>query len=492
MKLVFVLVSSLCLLSKADEISNRRFPDDFLIGVASASYQIEGAWNEDGKGENIWDRFTHEDPSRIVDKSNGDIACDSYHLYKEDVALIKAVGLDFYRFSISWSRILPTGYADSVNIAGVNYYKNLIKELKDNGIEPMPALYHWDLPQPLQEIGGWLNETIVDIFADYAKLCYQLFGDDIKTWFTINEPRQVCLGGYEGGGGPPGIRSPGVGVYNCAYNLIKAHAKAFHIYDDEFRPKQNGRISMIIDETWYEPGSDSDADKEAAERDILFIFGLYADPIFKGNWPQVVIDRIAMRSKGEGLEKSRLPEFTPEEQTYIAGTADFLALNHYTTHMVNASTVEPEFGGPSFGKDINVIEWDLDNWETAGAGWFKIVPWGLRKLLVWLYNYYQTEIFVTENGLSDNNGTMTDDHRIKFLQTYLTALLQAIYEDGVNVTGYTYWSIIDDWEWTGGYTSKMGFYAVDFNSTERTRTPRKSADYFTNVMKTRCLVDSCV
>lgn len=199
----------------------------------------------DGKSESIWDRFAHERPEIITDGSNLDIAADSYHKYKEDVSFVKAVGMDSYRLSIAWARILPSGYPDSLNYLGVQYYKNLFQELKDNNIEPLVTLYHWDLPQVLEEtIGGWLNETTADLFAEYARICYQLFGDDIKLWITLNEPKQVCGGGYGGGWGAPGVVSPGELEYVCTRNVLLAHAKAWHIYDDEFRQTQKGKLCI--------------------------------------------------------------------------------------------------------------------------------------------------------------------------------------------------------------------------------------------------------
>ena len=251
------------------EFTTKRFPKNFLFGVATSAYQIEGAWNEDGKGENIWDRYLHEKPS-TASFQNGDIACDSYHKYLEDVQLLKYLGVNYYRFSLSWSRILSTGYVNKVNQAAVDYYKNLINALKENKIEPFVTLYHWDLPQPLQDIGGWPNPLLVDHFADYARLAFALFGDDVKNWMTFNEPKQTCQYGYGYGLFSPGYASDGIGSYLCAHTIIKAHAKAYHIYDKEFRSQQNGRISFVIDTPWYEPGSDSDQDKEAAERKLQF------------------------------------------------------------------------------------------------------------------------------------------------------------------------------------------------------------------------------
>ncbi|XP_023312165.1 myrosinase 1-like [Anoplophora glabripennis] len=269
---VLVLVFSLFYVGLADdEINSRYFPKNFKFGVANAAPQIEGGWNEDGKTESIWDHFVHTHPEKIVDRSTLDIACDSYHKYKEDVAMVKAMGLDYYRLSIAWARILPTGYPDKVNQAGVRYYKNLFAELKAVNVEPMVTLYHWDLPQTLEDqLGGWLNETVADLFAEYARLCFELFKDDVKMWITINEPKQVCQAGYGTGYLAPGVVSNGVGEYICARNVILAHAKAYHIYDDEFRATNQGRIAMVIDTSWSEPGSDSEEDQEAAERMLQF------------------------------------------------------------------------------------------------------------------------------------------------------------------------------------------------------------------------------
>lgn len=201
---------------------------------------------------------------------NGDVACDSYHKYMEDVEMLKYLEVNHYRFSLSWSRILPTGLVNKINQPGVNYYKNLIAALKHEGIEPFVTLYHWDLPQPLLDLGGWPSPLLVDYFADYARLAFELFGDDVKYWMTFNEPHQTCQSGYGYGINPPGYISNGVGNYLCAHTILKAHAKAYHIYDEEFRAKQNGRVSIVVDAYWYEPASDSDQDKEAAERALQF------------------------------------------------------------------------------------------------------------------------------------------------------------------------------------------------------------------------------
>ncbi|KAJ8930753.1 hypothetical protein NQ314_016414 [Rhamnusium bicolor] len=401
MKSVLVFVACLLATSYGDDpyvINNRSFPDTFLFGTATASYQVEGAWNEDGKGENIWDHLTHTRPELIADRGNGDIACDSYHKYKEDVALLEGLGVNHYRFSISWSRILPKGFAYKVNDVGVAYYKNLIKELKDKGIEPMVTIFHWDTPQPIHEAGGFASEFVVDYFADYARLCFQLFGDDVKYWLTFNEPKQICHEGYGDAHKAPAVVSPGIGEYLCTHNVLKAHAKAYHIYDEEFRAKQKV-----------------------------------------------------------------------------------------------ADVPEPEIGNPSWEDDTAAPEFQDPSWQGAASDWVKVTPWGMRKLLRWIKaTYNDPAIIITENGYSDN-GTYGDDSiRQNYYQTFLSNIRDAMEFDKVNVFGYTVWSLLDNMEWMMGYTEKFGLHHVDFNSPNRTRTEKPAAQYYRKVVKTRCLVDTCV
>ncbi|KAJ8943036.1 hypothetical protein NQ318_022580 [Aromia moschata] len=352
-------------------INTKYFPDDFLFGVATASYQVEGAWNEDGKGENIWDYLTHLNPAVIKDRSNGDIACDSYHKYKEDVALLKDLGVNHYRFSLSWSRILPKGFAYQINELGVQYYKNLIKELKDNGIEPLITIFHWDTPLPVHEAGGWTSEFVIDYYADYARLCFELFGDQVKYWLTFNEPKQTCEQGYGSGEKAPFIQSHGIGEYLCTHNLLRAHAKAWHIYDEEFRASQNGNVGITLDTPWFEPNTTSEADLAASERILQFMFGWYANPIFNGDYPDIMKTRVAERSKQEGFSSSRLPEFTQEEIDYINGTFDFLGLNHYSSYMIS-DMPEPEIGAPSWENDTAVLYWQDPSWTPSASDWIVV------------------------------------------------------------------------------------------------------------------------
>lgn len=243
--------------ASGETLNSNSFPEDFLFGVATAAYQIEGAWNEDGKGENIWDTLTHDHPEYIQDNSTGDIACDSYHKVEEDIALIKNLGVDFYRFSLSWSRILPKGYSYKVNKAGIAYYNKLIDGLIENGIEPMVTLYHWDLPKDFQDLGGWPNELIADYFEDYAKVAFDYFGDRVKYWITFNEPYNVCYQGYGDTKKAPALNMTGFADYLCTHTVLKAHARVYHLYNDTYKPTQKGsrnklmRIIIVLIGNWY-------------------------------------------------------------------------------------------------------------------------------------------------------------------------------------------------------------------------------------------------
>lgn len=226
-----------------------------------------------GKSESIWDHLTHRHPSPIRDESTGDIAANSYYNYKRDVEMIRELGLDFYRFSLSWTRILPTSFPDKINEAGVEYYNNLINEMLKYNIEPVITLYHWDLPQKLQELGGWTNPNIVDWFADYSRVCFELFGDRVKKWITVNEPREICYQGYAGATLAPLYNISGYADYMCGKNLLLAHAKVYHVYDQEFRLKIGGNIFITLSATWYEAETEEHA--EAVKDSIIFEVRLF-------------------------------------------------------------------------------------------------------------------------------------------------------------------------------------------------------------------------
>uniref|UniRef100_A0AAR5P464 Cytosolic beta-glucosidase n=1 Tax=Dendroctonus ponderosae TaxID=77166 RepID=A0AAR5P464_DENPD len=499
-----LLISSFCVFfcfsASADEviINKNPLPEGFTLGVATAAFQIEGAWDEGGKGEQVWDWFMHTYPEKIENGANGDVACDSYHKWEEDVQLLKDLGVNHYRLSISWARILPDGLANNytINQEGVQYYRKLFEALLENGITPYVTMYHWDLPIPLQELGGWLNPIIADHFANYARICYQLYGDIIKNWITLNEPHTYCVLGYGSGYHAPGYVLPATGIYQCAYTSVLAHAKAYHIYNDEFRADQQGRVTIVIDSSWMEPITDTEKNVEAVQRMFDFSVGLYAHPIYVGNWPERVINIVDARSTLEGYSSSRLPPFTDEEIEYIKGTFDFFCLNSYSTYLIEHinnwdEMIDPN--GASFDLDAGV-SYSFDPSWPSDVNWVSRVPQGFRKILNYVYNTFgQPEIVVTENGWAQNLTTvgLDDQDRITYLKQYLSALLDAVYEDGVNVTGYTAWSILDNLEWAHGYEQKLGLVEVDFSSPERTRTPRASYYWYQTVTRNRCLVENC-
>uniref|UniRef100_A0A1B6D5W8 beta-glucosidase n=2 Tax=Clastoptera arizonana TaxID=38151 RepID=A0A1B6D5W8_9HEMI len=457
----------------------------FLFGTASASYQVEGAWNANGKGENIWDRLVHTKPETVVDKDTGDVACDSYHKYKEDVQLIKYIGFDFYRFSISWSRVLPTGEDNVINQDGISYYNNLINELLENGIQPLVTLYHWDLPQPLQDLGGWLNPLMAEYFECYARVIFSHFGDRVKWWITINEPSEI-ISGYSNAGYAPYLDLHGTGDYLAAHTLIRAHAKAYHLYDKEFRKSQNGKVSITINSMWNEPLTPTSRDKDACERAMQFELGLFGHPIYskKGDYPEIVREVVDKNSADEKRSRSRLPSFTSEEIKEIRGTFDFFGLNHYTSRYVTPGLEGPI---PSLIRDSGVIKSCDPNWPTAKSSWLKVVPWGFRKLLQWIKEEYDNPpVLITENGFSSSKAP-NDTDRISYHFDYLTEMSLAIKEDQCNVIGYTVWSILDNFEWMRGYSERFGLYYVDFTNQDRPRIPKQSVEFFKSLCQTRTI-----
>ncbi|XP_041974777.1 myrosinase 1-like [Aricia agestis] len=463
---------------------------NFKFGVATAAYQVEGAWNVSGKGESIWDRYTHERPDRIFDHQTGDVAADSYHLVEEDVRLLVDLGVQFYRFSISWPRILPSGFSNKINPDGVRYYNKLLDLLNQHNILPVVTMYHWDLPQTLQQLGGWTNPLIADHFVSYARVLFENFGPRVKTWLTFNEPLSFCQGGY-GGIEAPGFGASGTDDYLCAHTVLRAHGMVFRMYDREFRKKQQGNVGITLDFSWPEPLTTSKNNQIAAEIFRQFSLGWFAHPIFSetGDYPPIMRKRIDYISKHQHFPRSRLPKFTPQEVEMIKGSADFLGFNHYTTYLVEKN-YQPIPAQPSFDYDIGGIKTQKDDWPKSNSTWLKVVPWGFRKALNWVRKAYNNPpIIVTENGVSTRPGTQ-DLRRINYIEGYLKALHSAIYVDGCDVRGYTYWSLIDNFEWTRGFSERFGLYEVDYASPNKTRTKRLSAAYIAKVAKTRCLPQS--
>ncbi|KAL4705020.1 hypothetical protein ACJJTC_009808 [Scirpophaga incertulas] len=466
----------------------RRFPEDFLFGTATAAYQIEGGWNADGKGENIWDYVTHNTPTVITDASNGDVAADSYNNYKRDVQMMRELGLDAYRFSISWARILPDGFSNNVNEAGVKFYNNYINEMIKYNIEPIVTLYHWDLPQKLQELGGFANPLFSDWFEDYARVAFDHFGDRVKLWITFNEPREICYEGYASDTKAPVLNSSAVGAYICAKNLILSHAKAYHAYNNDFKSNQGGECGITISVNWYGPLTDSKDDAMAAELRRQAEWGLYAEPIFssEGDFPKELSRKIALKSAEQGYSRSRLPSLTDDEKDFVKGSFDFFGVNHYTSLLVSASEYKQEFIVPSMLDDVGAFTYVPEEWPKAASYWLRLAPNSIYNALSHLRNKYgNIKFIITENGWSSGpSGGLIDDDRVRYYRAALESVLDCL-DDGINIKGYMAWSLLDNFEWNEGYLERFGLYEVDFEDPARPRTPRKSAFVYKQIIKSR-------
>ncbi|XP_010257423.1 PREDICTED: beta-glucosidase 12-like [Nelumbo nucifera] len=472
-----------------------KFPSDFVFGTASASYQYEGAANEGGRGSCIWDTFTHTYPGKIKDGSNGDVAIDFYHRYKEDVGIMKEMGLDAFRFSISWSRILPNGkLSGGMNREGITFYNNLINELLSKGIQPFATLFHWDLPQALEdEYGGFLNAKIVDDFRDYAELCYKEFGDRVKHWITLNEPSTFSSSGYATGTFAPGRCSSwlnrnctggnsGTEPYAVAHNQLLAHAAAVKVYKEKYQASQKGKIGITLVAPWFVPFSDDQSSKDAARRAMDFVFGWYTDPLTYGDYPD------SMRA----LVGNRLPKFSQDRSIAVKGSFDFLGLNYYSAaYAANASTSNSV--PASYLIDSRVTLTSQRNGvpigPKSGSDWLYVYPRGIRDMLLYVKaRYNNPTIYITENGVSEvDNSTLTleealrDDLRIDYHRRHFCFLQRAI-QEGVKVKGYFAWSLLDNFEWSSGYTVRFGINYVDYKDGLK-RYPKHSASWFKNFLQ---------
>ncbi|XP_027341441.1 beta-glucosidase 12-like [Abrus precatorius] len=475
-------------------LNRSSFPAGFVFGTASAAYQYEGAYREGGRGPSIWDTFTHKYPDKIQDRSNGDVANDEYHHYKEDVGIMKYMNLDAYRFSIAWSRILPKGkLSGGINKEGVKYYNNLINELLANGLQPFVTLFHWDLPQALEDqYGGFLSPHIVNDFQDYAELCFKEFGDRVKHWITLNEPWSFSNSGYATGSLAPGRCSKwlnpnctggdsGKEPYLVTHHQLLAHAGAVKVYREKYKVSQKGVIGITLVSHWFVPFSDNKLDKEAAERAIDFMFGWFMEPLTRGYYPQ------SMRS----LVGKRLPRFSKNQAKLIKGSFDFIGLNYYTTnYAANApqlSNARPNYLTDSLA-NLTTERNGIPIGPMAASTWLYVYPRGIRELLLYTQNKYNNPlIFITENGVDEFNDptlsleeALLDTFRVDYYYRHLFYLRSAI-RDGVNVKGYFAWSLLDNFEWSNGYTVRFGINFVNYTTLERY--PKLSAKWFKNFLR---------
>jgi beta-galactosidase len=453
------------------------FPDDFVWGAATSSYQIEGSALSDGKGPSIWDAFTMI-PGKVRNGDSGLVACDHYRRFREDVKLMADIGIKAYRFSISWPRVLPAGRGD-VNPDGLRFYSELVDELLAHDIEPWATLFHWELPLALQlEEDGWLSPHMPDLFADYARVCFDALGDRVKHWITLNEPWVTAILGHGQGLFAPG-RTSREEPYRVAHQLLRGHGRAVQVYRSEFQASQGGIIGIANNCDWREPASDSAEDREAAQRALEFYVGWFADPIWLGEYPESMRERVG----------DRLPRLTDEDVELIHRSSDFFGLNHYNTALV-AHGIDPQHPPAPFANVGLVEDQDLTctldpSWETTTMGW-AVVPDGCTKLLRWIdHRYGHPPIIITENGRASDDrlvsGQVDDSERIAYLDRYIAACRQAIAE-GVDLRGYFVWSLFDNFEWALGYSQRFGLVHIDYDSLERI--PKSSALWYGRAIAT--------
>lgn len=439
------------------------FPEGFEWGTAAASYQIEGAWNKDGKGESIWDRFTHI-PGNIADGTNGDVACDFYHLYEEDIKIAKQLGLQVYRFSISWPRIYPDGVGE-INRKGIDFYLKVLKCLKENGIKAAVTLYHWDLPQKLQDRGGWANREIVGWFENYARTLYTEFGDLVDYWITLNEPYCSSILGYWTGEQAPGYHDYSMALA-AVHHLLMSHGAAVKAYRET---GLKGEIGITLNLNLSYPADPNNKDDiEAAERNNMQYNNLFADPVLKGIYPQKFFDYL----EGKGVV---LPAIFDGDMELIHQELDFLGLNTYFSIYTKAD----ENAWPLGLKEVKSGK------PRTDADW-EVVPEGMYELLKWINETYNPQkIIITENGAACNDwvnleGKVEDPNRIDYLKRYLIQVNRAI-KEGVNIKGYYVWCFCDNFEWAWGLNRRFGIVYVDY-ATQR-RIPKASAYWLADVIK---------
>ncbi|CAN1263530.1 Beta-glucosidase 24 [Linum perenne] len=486
--------SSVATTTATSSFNRSTFPSGFIFGTASSAYQYEGAAKEGGRGPSIWDTFASI-KGTISDGSNGDVAIDEYHRYKEDVQLMKEMGLDAFRFSISWPRILPNGkLSGGVNQEGVNYYNNLINELLANGITPFVTLFHWDLPQPLEdEYGGFLSSKVADDFGDYADVCFNQFGDRVKHWITLNEPLGFSYYGYTNGQFAPGRCSKWINSnctegdsetepYLATHNQLLAHATAVKVYKDKYKANQNGIIGITLVSSWFVPYSNSRRDMEARRRALDFSFGWFMDPLTFGKYPDSMIELVG----------KRLPKFSEEESELVKGSFDFLGLNYYTAnYAANMRTVNST--NTTYLTDaqakINKCKPLFFFFTQAASTWLYVYPEGIRGLVMYTMRKYNNPlIYITENGVDEVNNeelslddALNDETRINFYHQHLENLNIAI-QRGANVKGYFAWTLLDNFEWSSGYSVRFGIYYVDYKNGLQ-RYPKRSAHWFHNFLR---------
>jgi beta-glucosidase len=423
------------------------FPKDFVWGFATSSYQIEGAVNEDGRGESIWDRFAHT-PGKTIDGTNGDVACDHYHRYAEDVELLRQLGAQAYRFSIAWPRILPQG-TGAVNQAGLDFYDRLVDALLKAKITPYVTLYHWDLPQVLEDRGGWTNRETAYAFAEYTEVVVKRLGDRVQQWMTHNEPWCTAFLGYQNGYFAPGLKDLGKALQATHY-LLLSHGLAVPVIREH--GGEQAKVGIVLNLTPAYPATESPEDSAAVQRFDGFFNRWFLDPVVGRGYPQDMWTYYG----------SAVPTIAPDDLKIIAAPTDFLGVNYYNrAYLADA----PENDGLLHTRDIG----DPSKERTADR---EIYPEGFYDLMTWLHRDYGfPAYYIAENGaafadqLADDN-QVHDDRRVAFLQAHFEQAIRSI-NAGVPLIGYFVWSLMDNFEWASGYTLRYGITYVDFKTQQR-------------------------
>ena len=446
----------------------KQFPDGFIWGAATAAYQIEGAWNEDGRGESTWDHYSHT-LYNTLNGDSGDVACDHYHRMPQDVQLIKDLGIKNYRFSTSWSRVLPTG-AGEPNPLGLDFYSRLVDQLLQAGIRPLLTMNHWDMPQALEEKGGWVNRDTTDRFVAYAEILLKKLGDRVDLWATHNEPFVVAFMGYAQGIFPPGL-SDYSKAFQAGHHLLLSHGKTVRLFR---QGAYQGQIGIVLNTHWSQAATTSRADTDARQRAFDNNPGFFLDPLFKGHYPPNLLQWAGPMQ----------PHIEPGDMDLIQNSLDFLGVNHYSSDEI------------SYNHNGGKFKYAVKRMLSPGRGYtdmgWGIYPPGIKNLLLEIKeNYGNPPIFVCENGcaVADEvaaDGSVNDARRVSYLRSYLSNIHEAI-QAGVNLKGYFVWSLMDNYEWTSGYSKRFGIVYVDYATQKRI--PKRSAHWYSAVIARNGLKD---
>ncbi|KAE9538904.1 hypothetical protein AGLY_005486 [Aphis glycines] len=516
--------------SKSDSfVLTKQFPDNFLLGTATGAFQVEGAWNED-KAESIWDHYFHSNkanksfryfldlPESVIEKHiqkgvkprladiykgmgvyefpssaindgthfnfNGDVAADSYHKTDIDVKLLKELGVQVYRFSIAPTRIIPMVHDHLAGTAGIAYYNNLIDKLIENGITPMVSMYHYDMGEVFNKLGGLANSASYIFYENYTRICFKNFGDRVKYW-TSTADIHLAAEGYGSEHFAPGYQETifsGYSDYKSLHNCFITHAMVYKIYNEEFREKQKGQVSLAMDGVWFYPKDPNNPEhQKSAEIARMSTFGLIAHVLATGKYPDEFLESIHRTSRKENIRVDRVQQFTKEEQELIKGAYDFILFNYYNSVKVRPMTDEEFAAEPNLKRRDRGYFMDLHNTTQAEVfeGFLNCLKWIKEKM-------NNPKIFIGENGFPEEDGIDESEKKIAYHTGILNKLFEAL-DEKINVFGYCVWSFLDTLEFTFGYWKRFGIYAVDFNDESRPRSKKNSFPFFQQLFQTKKL-----